>query len=216
MFIGKDTGGYGILDKNYQRERSLKIAADIGSKEARVALLNFQNEQSNAPRTDAVNASNQAIAATQADTTKFGYGVQAQNNVANQQVAQARLGIDRTNATLANQATTQQIGAAKQMQDLQTRLLTAKPEERAAIEDNLRALQGKYEKPAAADQFGTIQTGEDPVTGSKTFGTYNKQTGQVVQQGAPQQKQAFEAGKIYTDAKGNRATWNGQAFVPAK
>jgi hypothetical protein len=146
-------------------------------------------------------------------TARRGQDIQAAGQAATNQNAAARLGIDRTSAGLQNQQTTQQIGASKQMQDLQTRLLTAKPEERAAIEDNLRALQGKYEKPVA-DRFTVVPGGTDEMGNKQASRVLNNQTGQFVD--APQAKPAFEAGKIYTDAKGNRATWNGTAFVPAK
>lgn len=231
VFIGKDTGGYGILDKNYQRERSMKMDASSSKshlesnagysariKGAADALQAFQNEQTNAPRHDAdresIASTSLANAKTQADTQRVGYGIQAQNNVATQQNAQARLGIDRTTAGLSNQETTQKIGAAKQMQDLQAKLLTAKPEERSVIEDNLRALQGKYEKPIA-DRFTVVPGGTDDMGNKQASRVLNNQTGAFVDGAAPA-KTSFESGKIYTDAKGNRATWNGQAFVPAK
>ena len=46
---------------------------------------------------------------------------------------------------------------------------------------------------------------------------YNKRTGQLAPQTqtAAKPAQNFEAGKVYTDAKGNRARWDGKQFVPA-
>jgi hypothetical protein len=165
----------------------------------------------------ALNGNRNALALLQGQTNdataRRGQDITAAGQTATNQNAAARLGIDRTNANLSNQLTTQQIGATKQMQDLQTRLLTAKPDERAVIEDNLRALQGKYEKPVA-DRFTVVPGGTDDLGNKQASRVLNNQTGQFVD--APQTKPAFEAGKTYTDAKGNRATWNGQSFVPVK
>lgn len=158
--------------------------------------------------------SSQNIANINAETQRVGYGIQAQNNLATQQNAATRLGIDRNNATLTNKQTEQQIGVTKQMQDLQARLLTAKPEERSLIEDNLRALQGKYEK-TVPDKFTVVPGGTDELGNKQASRVFNNQTGQFID-ASPPAKTNFEAGKIYTDAKGNKATWNGQAFVPVK
>lgn len=42
----------------------------------------------------------------------------------------------------------------------------------------------------------------------------NNQTGEIVYPG--QQRQQFVQGQVYTDASGNRATWDGQKFVPVR
>lgn len=227
VFIGKDTGGYGILDKNYQQARSMFMDVDSSKRgnettagyNARIAsakdsLASFQKERFAAPQADANRASADANAQRQSDNQRMGYGITAQNNKAVQQNAAARLGIDRTNSTLANQQTSQQIAASKQMQDLQNKLLTAKPEERAGLEENLRALQGKYEK-AVPNRFTVVPGGTDDMGNKQASRVINNETGAFVDGAAPA-KTSFETGKIYTDAKGNRATWNGTAFVPAK
>ena len=88
------------------------------------------------------------------------------------------------------------------------------PEEKAAAEETFRALQGRYEK-AAPELFDRIQTGVDPATGAPIFSVFNKRTGEVGAQATAKPVQNFETGKVYTDAKGNKAKWDGKAFVPA-
>lgn len=138
---------------------------------------------------------NLAASKLSADTQRVGYGIQSQNNLATQQNAAARLGIDRTAAGLANQQTVQKLAGDKQLQDLQTKLLTAKPEERESVLDNLRAFQKSYDKPIP-DLFGTIETGQDQATGAKTFSTYDKRTGQIVQQQGQKQATPPQAGAV--------------------
>lgn len=124
------------------------------------------------------NDSAQTIANTQAETQRQGYGVQAQNNLATQQNAAARLGIDRTTATLSNQQTTQKMAADKQMQDLRQSYITAKPEERAAIAEKLAAIQGNYPKSVQDEYSHFTNEGVDGKTGV----IYNKRTGQIAGQ----------------------------------
>ena len=52
------------------------------------------------------------------------------------------------------------------------------PEEKAAAEENFRALQGRYEK-LAPELFDRIQTGVDPATGAPIYSVFNKRTGEV-------------------------------------
>lgn len=124
------------------------------------------------------NDSAQTIANTQAETQRQGYGIQAQNNLATQQNAAARLGIDRTNATLNNQQTTQKMAADKQMQDLRQSYITAKPEERAAIAEKLAAIQDNYPKAVQDEYSHFTNEGVDGKTGV----IYNKRTGQIAGQ----------------------------------
>lgn len=101
----------------------------------------------------------------------------------------------------------------------------AKEIERA--EEALRAAQGKYEKPSAPDNHGAIAVpgGVDPATGMATGSSvviFKKQTGEPVHilsnsdlkngDGGAQAK--YEAGKVYRDAKGQKAKWDGSKFVP--
>lgn len=148
-------------------------------------------------------------------TTLRGQDQQAQAQGAIQKLAQQKFGLEQAGATLDNAAKTQ-------IQAAQTKLLAAKtPEERMAAEDNLRALQGKYDKTPPPEQYAYAPGGQavDPATGQTVTQPgviYNKQTGEIKgPQAAPKQAQNFEKGKTYTDAKGRKAVWDGQKFVPA-
>lgn len=115
-------------------------------------------------------------------TARRGQDIQAAGQTATSQNAAARLGIERTTVGLQNQQTTQQIGAAQQMQDLQAKLINSKtPEERAINEENYRAAQGKYEKPVA-DRFTVIRGAKNPDGTQESDRLFNNQTAQFVDQ----------------------------------
>lgn len=148
-------------------------------------------------------------------TTQRGQDQQAQAQGAIQKLAQQKFGLESQTAGLDN-------ASKVQMQAAQAKLLAAKtPEEKLAAEENLRALQGKYEKAAPPDQYAYAPGGQavDPATGQMVTQPgviFNKQTGEIKgPQAAPKQAQNFEKGKTYTDAKGRKAVWDGQKFVPA-
>ena len=124
--------------------------------------------------------------------------------IANQGDATARRGQDINAGAIRGQ---QQIAQAKLDQesklgavDLQTKtnilnaqnaFIAAKtPEEKAAAEENFRALQGRYEK-LAPELFDRIQTGVDPATNAPVYSIFNKRTGEVgepaTQRAAPPQ-----------------------------
>lgn len=65
---------------------------------------------------------------------------------------------------------------------------------------------------------GGQDTGEDGRPINRPSSVLDNQTGQFVQSPAGQRQAATEqrtVGGIYTDAKGNRAKWDGKNFVPA-
>lgn len=123
------------------------------------------------------------------------------------------------NSTL-NQGTALDNQAKQQMLAAQTELANAKtPEQEAAAEKKLRALQGKYGKDMP-EQYAYAPGGQefDPVANAvvtRPGVIYNKVTGETKQQPQQAQKQTFEVNKVYTDSKGNRAKWDGKQFVPA-
>ena len=85
-----------------------------------------------------------------------------------------------------------------------------------AVQDAFRARRGQ---DAIFDILYAEQM-RDPATGQMVTQPgviYNKRTGQLAPQTqtAAKPAQNFEAGKVYTDAKGNRARWDGKQFVPA-
>ena len=146
--------------------------------------------------------------------------------LANQGDATARRGQDINAGAIRGQ---QQIAQAKLDQesklgavDLQTKtnilkaqnaLIAAKtPEERAAAEENFRALQGRYEK-AVPNKFTVVP--EFDANGQRTGTTVLDSEGKPVEIKKPTGQGQFEVGKVYIDAKGNRAKFDGEAFVPA-
>jgi hypothetical protein len=95
-----------------------------------------------------------------------------------------------------------------------------------AAEDELRAVQGKWEKPATPPKFSAVAIpgGVDPATGmpmgsgvavvDQGTGAVRVMSPQEAKGGTPAPK--FESGKVYVDGQGRRATWDGSKFVPAK
>lgn len=124
-------------------------------------------------------------------------------------IAQSQLGMTRAESQM-------KLDQAKQLQAAQAEYLGAKtPEERQAAERKLLVLGGKQQSP---DEYAYAPGGQQVIDGQTVTQPgviFNKRTGQ--QAGGAQQKpaQTFETNKVYTDAKGNRAKWDGKTFVPA-
>lgn len=116
-------------------------------------------------------------------TVQRGQDQQAQAQGAIQKLAQQKFGLESQTAGLDN-------ASKVQMQAAQAKLLAAKtPEEKLAAEENLRALQVKYEKAAPPDQYAYAPGGQavDPATGrmvTQPGVIFNKQTGQLANQNA--------------------------------
>lgn len=116
-------------------------------------------------------------------TAQRGQDQQATQAGAIQKLAQQKFGLESQTAGLDN-------ASKVQMQAAQAKLLAAKtPEEKLAAEENLRALQGKYEKAAPPDQYAYAPGGQavDPATGrmvTQPGVIFNKQTGQLANQNA--------------------------------
>lgn len=146
-------------------------------------------------------------AAERAANARFGMS----NKIAQQKAdsEQAKLGFD-TKASAQIQALQQQIVAETD------------PKKLAVLQDKMQTLTGKYQRPDAANKFTVVPGGQavDPKTGQ----TYtvpsrvlNNQTERFVDQpAAAQEKPQYEVDKIYQDAKGNQAKWDGTKFVPIK
>ena len=112
------------------------------------------------------------------------------------------------------------VDAMAQLQKAQMALQNAKtPEERKAASDTLLAMQGR-DRP---NRFTVVPGGQDtdPESGrpiNRPAMVLDNQTGQFIQSPSVQKQPATEqrtVGGIYTDAKGNRAKWDGKNFVPA-
>lgn len=122
--------------------------------------------------------------------------------------------VERTGA-LDRQRTEQALEGDRQVAALRRTLIdpNATPEQKRQAQASLMSIQGK----SAQGEWGIQVTPTTKnVDGSTTNGSiyrYNKQTGAVerVDSGEPPAK--FEAGKVYTDAQGNRRRWDGAKFV---
>ena len=144
------------------------------------------------------------------DITASGQAAQVDATKASQRLAQDRLGIEKSQDA---RSASKDARETKQQDRLQA---AYDAYEKDPSEDNaarVRVLTGK-EKAPAPDLFDKIQTGVDPITNAPIYSLYNKRTGEMSGQQAKPQGQ-YETGKVYTDAKGNRAKWDGKAFVPA-
>ena len=100
VFIGADTGGYGLLDKNYQRGRSLRMDASSSKSNmessagyrARIAgaagaLQEHEKEMSNAPRAEAERLSKEGIARTNNEAAAKVHQMQNQTALRGQDMA---------------------------------------------------------------------------------------------------------------------------------
>lgn len=135
---------------------------------------------------------------------------------ANRAAPAAAESAQRTKGTIATLAAQEQYRKA---------LASGEPKAIQAAEDALRAAQGKWEKAPQAAKFNAVPIpgGTDPVTGMPRGAgaiVVNQATGEtriVSPEEAKGQAAApkFESGKVYKDASGNRAKWDGKQFVPA-
>ena len=100
VFIGADTGGYGLLDKNYLRGRSLRMDASSSKSNmessagyrARIAgaagaLQEHEKEMSNAPRIEAERLSKEGIARTNNEAAAKVHQMQNQTALRGQDMA---------------------------------------------------------------------------------------------------------------------------------
>lgn len=147
------------------------------------------------------------------------------------ELASQRAGVDAASAGVSQAEGQQRLAANVQTMAAQQAFLDAqasgdaKAIERA--ETNLRALTGKFEASVPDLYSATaIPGGVDPVTGQPMGSgalVLNRRTGEreIVSPGdaktsggkaAPAAK--YETGKVYKDANGNRAKWDGKKFVP--
>jgi len=136
-----------------------KTKADYATDPILGAIRNLSNGPMTAKRAAAMAQLQGGLGATIA-----GQG-QAANSAAANQLARDKFGVDAKSAGIDQQGKVQ-------LQKLQSQLLTEKdPAKRLAIEDNLRALQGRYEKAAPADEY--VQTAD----GNGGMSIINKRTG---------------------------------------
>jgi len=223
LYIGADTGGYGLLDKNRIAQRNAMMDVQQmkpGSGKALAALL---QQQTDAPKLD---------------LERQGLAQRGQESAADRQMRStelmARLGdssADRAlksreleDNSLVNAAKREamgvETGAAKQLADLRTAYLNAKtPEEQAAAAAKINALSGK----TTQDEYMAVAGGQTvDAQGNITKQPdliVNKRTGQPVQVG--QQKAATAmpppnqrpVGATST-VNGKTAVWDGTKWIP--
>ena len=160
---------------------------------------------------------------TQNDLARRGQDQQASQQGAAQKLAQQKFGLDAQSAGVDNKLKSAQAGSAEQLLSAQTALRNPAntPAQQAVADDAYARLTKTFEKSAPPEQYAFAPGGQtvDPATGvavTQPGVIFNKQTGEVKSQGAAKPAKSFEVGKTYTDAKGNKARWDGQNFVPTK
>lgn len=136
-----------------------------------------------------------------------------QGAAADRKLAQDKFDLERDGAKLDNQGKAQLASVRNMLFDANTT-----PAQRKSALETYRALTGKTETP---NRFTVVPGGQaiDPASGqayTQPARVIDNQTGQFVEQqgakGAAQQD--FKAGQTYTDARGNKAKWDGSKFVP--
>jgi hypothetical protein len=180
--IAKDTGGFGLLSKEYQDRRNASFApSSLQGDTARNAYVLAQNkalddqslENVKSDRDEARvsarerGATDRAILQEQGVNSRFGMS----NKIAQQKAdaEQQKLGFDTK--------------AASQIQALQQQIISddgKDPRRTAALHDKMQAITSKYQRPEPAnrDVYGAIAGGTDAM-GNKTDPIiYNKQTGE--------------------------------------
>lgn len=139
-----------------------------------------------------------------------------QQSGANARAAQG-FSLDRARVASENSARDVTTQGAQQIQQLRNVLLDPKatPEQRKQAETSLRAVSGKAD---AANRFTVVPGGQEVspqgVAFTRPSQVIDNQTGQFIQQGAAAAPQ-YEVGRVYTDASGKKAKWDGKAWVPA-
>lgn len=133
-------------------------------------------------------------------------------------IYQQRVDLDAQRAAGEAEVRGFKVREAKQMENLRATLLDPKatPEQKRQAREALQAIMGKVEE----NRFTVVPGGQewDAQAGAMRnvpARVLNNQTGQFVEQPAQMTQQAqFEKGRIYTDAAGRRARYNGSGWEP--
>ncbi len=217
----KDTYDAQVADA----QRANQFELDKNLRAAALGTPSFRGSKAIRPSRAAreILAQDQRAASEQAGfgITRRGQDIDAQRNAATQQgqaadrkLAQDKFDLEKDGAKLDQKA-------KGQLSALQDTILDPKatPEVRKSAIATYRALTGKAD---TQNRFTVVPGGQaiDPTTNAAytlPSQVIDNQTGQFVQQqgqgGKPAQN--FTQGQTYTDAKGNKAKWDGQKFVPA-
>lgn len=142
-------------------------------------------------------------------------GLAAQAEANRTAIDRGRLGIDQQRADTEANVRGFEARGLERVEKLYTAYENAKtPEERAAVAEQIRAMNGKD----APNRYTVVPGGQE-VTPQGMLRTVpsrvlNNQTGQFVEQPSGPSMQ-FEEGKVYVDASGNRATFRNGQWVDA-
>jgi hypothetical protein len=202
------------------------------------SILNRGNSRQDLIREQLANsaATNAATNATTRDVAQTGAASRlASSNIAaaasnynantSAGTAQARLATETPEIQAKTQLTQQQVAQQQRLQDLQKKYLAATdPAERRQLYEALIASQGHVR--SLAEKFTVVPQGSqvDPATGVVTHNPsklFDNQLGKEIELSEPtsgagsKAAPQYETGKVYQDAKGNKAKWDGQKFVPA-
>lgn len=192
------------IEQDMQREKLVKAALDTPSRSRAAATMGLIAGLGQ-------NQAQERTAAAQLGLNQQKLQQDATQQAAGNQIAQAKLGLDTTTAGLDTRGRIQLLAA----QDALTNAKT--PEERSAAEDNLRALQGKYEKNYAP-KFTVVPGGQtiDEKTGMairEPSMVLDNATGQPIQIAQPKAAPAIAEGTVST--VGNRkAVFTNGKWVP--
>lgn len=222
LYVGADTGGYGLLDKNRIAQRNAMMDVQQlkpGSGKALAALL---QQQTDAPKFD-LEREQMAQRGQESAADRLMRGQELNARLGESAADRALKGQEVADNALTNAAKREALGvetgAAKQLADLRSAYVNAKtPEEQAAVAAKINALAGKG---APQDEYMAVGGGEsvvDPATGLVVKNPdvlVNKRTGQPVQGQATKAQAALPPGMVrqvgtsggkpvYEDANGKR------------
>jgi hypothetical protein len=197
LYIGADTGGYGLLDKNRIAQRNAMMDAQQlkpGSGKALSALL---QQQTDAPKMD-LERDQMAQRGQESAADREMRGTELMARLGESSADRGLKAQELADNSLVNAAKREamgvETGAAKRLAALQDAYLNAKtPEEQAAAAAKINALSGKG---APQDEYMSVGGGEtvvDPQSGlviKNPDVLVNKRTGLPVQGGQQAPKQA--------------------------
>lgn len=210
-----DTGGYGILSKQYQDRRNASMAADPKAALSQLATRNVNADNNQQRATEA--AGSQALEARRLDQQGQQLGFQTQ-------LAREKQALDarRANAEIGGinaDTTVKGLSAksAERMASLQEKYMAAKPEDQAAIAQQIRAISGgaKPESPWKVH----VTPATKNVDGSTTEGLVireNTQTGQVERVDLNNQKSPIEQNQAALAIKNNTSMSREQKVAELK
>lgn len=216
------TGGYGLLSDEYQAARNGKMAEDGRIDELvrkGMSVRGAANIASNRA-TAAENASARVRSEQmQAATTQRGQDLGAANAENQNAIAKGQLAVSQGQLGMSRQDHAFKQNQAKQLSDAQYAYANPKatPEVREAAKRQLIAMGALKASVPTYHPGSRVQdaNGNQTVTDATVFDPETQQV-KFIGNGAsqPSTTPSREVGKVYKDANGNRAKWDGKDFVP--